>query len=75
MFGATGVGIPRFSHAVRLGGDQFRDPDQVIGDAVQPEPCTNTGNAAVLGLAHRAVLLAPAEDAFDLLGKHFCDRP
>ena len=29
--------------------------------------CSDTGDAAVLSLAHRAVLLAPAEDALDHL--------
>ncbi len=67
MSGSACAGIPRFRPRVRLGGDQFLDPDQLIGDEVRQEPCTSTGNAAVLGLAHRAVLLAPAEDAFDLL--------
>src|SRR6202047_3736115 len=33
--------------------------------AVHQEPCTNAGNAAVLGLAQGAVLLAPTENAFD----------
>src|SRR6202045_2137270 len=51
--------------SARLGGDQFRDADKVIGDEVHQEPCTNAGNAAVLGLAQGAVLLAPTENAFD----------
>ena len=38
-----------------------------MGDEVRQEPSTNTGGAALLGLAHRAVLLAPTENAFDRL--------
>ena len=33
----------------------------------EQNPCSDTGDAAVLGLAHRAVPLAPAEDALDHL--------
>jgi hypothetical protein len=38
--------------------------DQVIGDQIEEEVGGDAGYAAMFGLAHRAVLLAPAEDAF-----------
>jgi len=47
------------------GGDELGDADQIIGDEIEQEAGGDTGDAAVLGLAHGAVLLAPAEDAFD----------
>ena len=46
--------------SARLGGDQFRDADKVIGDEVHQEPCTNAGNAAVLGLAQSAIVAVAA---------------
>ena len=44
--------------------DQFGDSDQVVGDQIEQEIDGDGSNAAVFGLAHRAMLLAPAEDAF-----------
>ena len=44
---------------------QFRDAYQIVGNQVEHEIGADAGNAAVLGLAHGAVLLAPAEDAFN----------
>jgi hypothetical protein len=52
-------------YGVRLCGNQFRDADQVVGDEVQQESSGDTSNPAMLSLAHRAMLLAPAKDAFD----------
>src|ERR1700745_2516748 len=54
-----------FLYGVRLCGNQFRDADQVVGDEVQQESSGDTSNPAMLSLAHRAMLLAPAKDAFD----------
>src|SRR5205807_8935714 len=54
-----------FLCGVRLCGNQFRDADQVVGDEVQQESSGDTSNPAMLSLAHRAMLLAPAKDAFD----------
>src|SRR4029077_8815604 len=45
--------------------EQFRDADQIVGDQVEQEVGSDAGDAAMFGLAHRPVLLAPAEDAFD----------
>src|SRR5690242_19699065 len=49
----------------RLCRDQFGNAYQVIGDQVEHEVGGNAANATMFGPAHRAVLLAPAEDAFD----------
>src|SRR5205807_4234928 len=54
-----------FLCGVRLCGNQFRDADQAVGDEVQQESSGDTSNPAMLSLAHRAMLLAPAKDAFD----------
>jgi hypothetical protein len=51
--------------ATRLHGEQFWNADQVVGDQVEHEVGGDTADAAMLGLAHRAVLLAPSENAFD----------
>jgi len=45
--------------------DQFWNADQVVGDEVDQEAAGYTGNAAMLGFAHCAMLFTPAEDAFD----------
>ena len=45
----------------------FRDADQVVGDQVEEKVSCDAGEASVLGLTHRAVLFAPAEEAFDHL--------
>ena len=41
------------------------NPDQIICDQVEQEVSRNPRDPAMLGLAHRAVLLAPAENALD----------
>ena len=56
------LGVERCSD---LCGNQFRDADQVGGDEVQQDSSGDTSNPAMLRLAHRAMLLAPAKDAFD----------
>ena len=55
--------------SARLGGDQFRDADKVIGDEVHQEPCTNAGDAAVLGLAQGAAKM------HSIALRRCCDRP
>ena len=43
----------------------FGNADEIVGDEVEHEVAGDGGDAAMLGLAHGAVLLAPAEDALD----------
>src|SRR6266496_3064565 len=43
---------------------QFGNSDQIVSDQIEHEIGGDTGYAAMFGLAHRAVLLTPAEDAF-----------
>src|SRR5262252_8346242 len=54
--------VPLIGRGLRR--DQFGDADQIVGDQVEQEIGSNGSDAAVLGLAHCAVLFAPAEDAF-----------
>ena len=54
-------------YGVCLDGNQFRNSDQVAGDEIQQKSSGDTSNAAVFGLAHCAMLFAPAEDTFDHL--------
>ena len=49
----------------RLGRQQFGNADQVVGDQIDQEVGCDAADAAMFGLAHRAVLLASTEDAFD----------
>jgi hypothetical protein len=51
--------------AVGLGADQLGNTDQVIGDQVEQEGPSDAVAAAMFVPAQRAMLLAPAEDAFD----------
>ncbi len=43
---------------------RFGNTNQIVGDRIEHEIGSDTGYATMFGLAHRAVLLAPAEDAF-----------
>src|SRR5258708_6203968 len=54
--------VPSIGRGLRR--DQFGDADQIVGDQVEQEIGSNSGDAAVLGLTHCTVLFAPAEDAF-----------
>ena len=45
--------------------DQFGNADQVVSDQIEQEVGGDATDVAMFGLAHRAVLLAPTEDAFD----------
>jgi len=47
------------------GGDELWNADEIVGDEIEHEVSADGGDAAVLGLAHGSVLLAPAEDALD----------
>ena len=48
-----------------LGGKQFWNADQVVGDQIEQEVGGNASDATMFGLAHGAMLLAPSEDALD----------
>jgi hypothetical protein len=48
-----------------LGSDERWDSHQIVGDEVEHEVGADSGDAAMPGLAHGAVLLAPSEDALD----------
>jgi hypothetical protein len=41
-------------------------PIRFIADQIEQEVSADPSNPAMLGFAHRAVVLAPAEDALDL---------
>src|SRR5216683_2150053 len=45
------------------GGDELGNADEIVGDEVEHEVGADGGEATMLGLAHGAVQLAPAEDA------------
>ena len=48
-----------------LHGNQFWNANEIVGDQVEEKVGSDAGDAAMLGLAHGAVLLAPTEDALD----------
>jgi hypothetical protein len=45
--------------------NQFRNADQIVGDQIEHEVGGDAADTAMFSLAHRTVLLAPTEDAFD----------
>src|SRR5580698_7298802 len=47
------------------GGDQLGYSDQIVSDEIEDEVAADSLDSAMFGFAHRAVLLAPTEDAFD----------
>jgi hypothetical protein len=53
----------RCSHPTLLRSDQFGNADQVVGDQIEEEIGGDATDAAMFGLAHGPVLLAPTEDA------------
>ena len=59
------AGVGRILPRWWLSGKQFGNADQVIGDQIEQEVGGDASDAAMLGLAHGAMLLAPAEDALD----------
>jgi hypothetical protein len=44
-----------------------RLPAQIVGDEIEHEVGSDGCDASMFGLAHHAVLLAPAEDALGIL--------
>jgi hypothetical protein len=52
-------------HKARLRRNQFGNADQIVGDQIEQEVGVDGADATMLRLAHRAVLLGPAENAFD----------
>ena len=57
-------------HGILLCSEQFGNADEVVGDQVEQEIGADACDPAMLSLAQGAVLLAPAENAFD----HFAAR-
>ena len=55
------------------GCEQFWNTDQVIGDEVEQEVGGYTSDAAVLGLAHGAVELAPPK-MHSIIARRDCDK-
>ena len=51
-------------HKARLRRNQFGNADQIVGDQIEQEVGVDGADATMLRLAHRAVLLGPAENAF-----------
>src|SRR5262249_13983372 len=47
----------------RSGGYELGNAHEIVGDEIEHEPGSDGYDASVFCLAHRAVLLAPAEDA------------
>src|SRR6266498_271545 len=56
--------VSRIVSGCGLRRQQFGNTNQIVGDQIEHEIGGDTGSAAMFGLAHRAVLLTPAEDAF-----------
>jgi hypothetical protein len=69
-----GAGAGHGGRTSGSGGDEFGDADEVAGDQVEHEVAADPFDAAVFGLAHRAMLLAPAENAFDRFAAGLGDR-
>ena len=46
------------------GGDELGDAHEIVGDEIEHEVGSDGCRASMFSLAHCAVLLAPAEDAF-----------
>src|SRR5437016_2626779 len=54
-------------------GNEPGDAYEIVGDEVEHEVCSDGCDTSMLGLAHRAMLLAPAEDAFGHLSTSLGD--
>jgi hypothetical protein len=70
VLGAVFTGLRQFCLHERgaawpalLGSHQFGNADQVVGDQIEQEVGGDATYAAMFGLAHGPVLLAPTEDA------------
>ena len=59
----VGVGSVCIQTPGWLRRDQFGNADQIVGDQIEQEIGGDASYAAMFGLAHGAVLLAPTEDA------------
>ena len=53
-------------------GNQFGNADQIVGDEIEQEVGGDPADAAMLGLAHGAVLLAPTE-IHSIIARRDCD--
>ena len=70
VLGAVFIGLRQFCLPVRgychpalLRRHQLGNADQIVGDQIEHEVGGDATDAAMFGLAHGAMLLAPAEDA------------
>ena len=54
-------------------GNEPGDAYEIVGDEVEHEVCSDGCDTSMLGLANRAMLLAPAEDAFGHLSTSLRD--
>lgn len=52
-----------YCHPALLRSHQLGNADQVVGDQIEQEVGGDATDATMFGLAHGAMLLAPAEDA------------
>jgi hypothetical protein len=57
------VSLSRFSDSASR-GDELGNAHEIVGDEIEHEVGRDGCDASMFGLAHRAVLFAPAEDAF-----------
>ena len=67
MFGTAHRSVARFAPVGALSGDQPGYSDQIIGDEIGLEDGADAGDSSLFRSSQAAVLLAPAEDAFDHL--------
>ena len=54
--------------------NQSGDPNQVIGDQIEQKIGGDGSDAAVFGLAHGAVVLAPSK-MHSVIARRICDMP
>ena len=54
-------------------GNELVDAHEIVGDEIENEICSDSCDTSMFGLAHRAVLLAPAEDTFGHLSTNLRD--
>ena len=54
-------------------GNELGNAHEIVGDEIEHEVPSDSCDAPMLGLAHRAVLLAPSEDAFGHLSTSLRD--
>src|SRR5262249_19108419 len=56
--------VPGLRAASASGGDELENAHEIVGDEIEHEVGSDGCDASMFGLAHRVMLLAPAEDAF-----------